>query len=101
MAVPEGEKTNIVYVPSTEYLIEIKTSSHPNSIFANRSDAQPTAVGPEGQQKLVTTSQATSRTSRTECVGVAYPASPIRLVMTQPIGLGITAPTLQQARPSG
>jgi ScaI restriction endonuclease len=32
---------DIVYVPDRKYSIEVKTSSHPNQIFGNRSYAQP------------------------------------------------------------
>lgn len=44
-----GDKTSaekdLVYLPDPQYSVEIKTSSHPNRIFGNRSYAQKTTAG--------------------------------------------------------
>lgn len=37
----EVSEKDLVYVPDIKYSMEIKTSSHPNKIFGNRSYAQP------------------------------------------------------------
>lgn len=39
----EVSEKDLIYVPDLKYSMEIKTSSHPNKIFGNRSYAQPSS----------------------------------------------------------